>query len=229
MVHTPAAYLRGTQKLTNPSRIHDPEPDRFPSAVAKRPTPRNPPSQIPSLTAPAGEDIGARTGIYNTLDSNVGAKVMAFTYAPFPEVNSAQSVVRYGANNPTRPWQIIAGYLEDGFKNYRHLLSLSTTVEKTEKLGNEWVLTLRKSGEKYRGKHHDYWWQETFDAVVVATGHYNVPNIPAIWGIDEAYKALTHKFEHSKSFRSENHYVGKVCWNRSHNCYNDSCLQAGRK
>jgi cation diffusion facilitator CzcD-associated flavoprotein CzcO len=148
---------------------------------------------------------------------------MAFTHTSFPEVNSAQSVARYGANNPTRPWQIVAGYLEDGFKNYRHLLSLSTTVEKVQKFGNEWVLTLRKSDEKYRGKQQDYWWQETFDAIVAATGHYNVPNIPAIWGIDEAYKALPYKFEHSKSFRSEDHYVGKVCWNWSYNNISDDC------
>jgi hypothetical protein len=47
-------------------------------------------------------------------------------------------------------------------------------------------------------------------AVVVATGHYTVPNCPAIWGIDEAVKVLPHKYEHSKSFRSNDDYVGKV-------------------
>lgn len=151
-----------------------------------------------------------RTGIYNTLDSNVGAKVMAFTHTPFPEVNSADSIKRFGTNNPTRPYQVIAGYLEDGFQDYRHLLSLNTTVERVQKVGKEWVLTLRKSDETYRGQARDYWWQENFDAVVVATGHYTVPSIPAIWGIDEAVKALPNKFEHSKSFRSLEGYVGKV-------------------
>lgn len=141
---------------------------------------------------------------------------MAFTHTPFPEINSALSVTRFGANNPTRPWQIIAGYIEDGFKNYRHLLSLNTTVERVEKFGKEWVVTLRKSDEKYRGKQQDYWWQEKFDAVIVATGHYTVPFVPAIWGIDEAYKAFPHKFEHSKSFRSEEDYVGKVCHHDTH-------------
>lgn len=167
-------------RLINCHRIHDPEPDTFPSPVAKRPTTQRPPVDLPALTMPLGEDVGARTGIYNSLDSNVGAKVMAFTHTPFPEINSAASVTRYGANNPTRPWQVIADYLEDGFKNYRHLLSLNTTVEKAKKIGSEWVLTLCKSDEKDRGKQQDYWWQEKFDAIVVATGHYNVPFIPAI-------------------------------------------------
>lgn len=178
--------------------------------MSKPPSPRHAPPKLPTFAPPAGEDKGARTGIYDSLDSNVGAAVMAFSHTPFPEINSAVSTQRYGADNPTRPYKVIAQYLEDGFRDYRHLLSLNTTVEGTEKIGNEWVLTLRKSGEEYNGKFQDYWWQEKFDAVVVATGHYNVPFIPAIWGIDEAYKALPGKFEHSKFFRSPDHYVGKV-------------------
>ena len=135
---------------------------------------------------------------------------MAFSHTPSPQVNSADSIRRYGQNNPTRPYQVVAGYLEDGFKDFRHLLSLNTTVERVEKVEREWVLTLRKSGEPYRGHKQDYWWQEKFDAVIVGTGHYTVPYVPAIWGIDEAVKALPNKFEHSKSFRSPDDYVGKV-------------------
>jgi cation diffusion facilitator CzcD-associated flavoprotein CzcO len=178
--------------------------------VSKRPTSNQAPSQLPTFSPPKGEDVGARTGIYSTLDSNVGAKVMAFTHTPFPEVNSADSIGRYGKDNPTRPYQVIERYIEDGFKNYRHLLSLNTTVESVEKVGKEWILTLRKSHETFGGENQDYWWQEKFDAVVIGTGHYTVPYIPAIWGIDEAVKALPHKFEHSKFFRSPDDYVGKV-------------------
>lgn len=178
--------------------------------MSRRPTANPPPSQLPTLASPAGENLGARTGIYATLDSNVGAEGMAFTHTLFPRVNSAESVQKYGANNPTRPYQVIEQYIEDGFKDYRHLLSLNTTVEKVEKVGQEWIVTLRKSNEPHRGEKLDYWWQEKFDAVVIATGHYTVPNIPAIWGIDEAVKALPQKFEHSKFFRSLDNYVGKV-------------------
>jgi len=191
-------------------RIHDSKPDTFPSPVSKHPTANAPPQNLPSFASPIGEDIGARTGIHNALDSNVGAGIMAFSHTPFPKINSANSVAQYGANNPSRPWQIVAGYIEDGFKDYRHLLSLNTTVERVEKIGTEWVLTLRKSNWKYKGQDQDYWWQEKFDAVVVASGHYTVPSIPAIWGIDEVYKAYPDKFEHSKTFRSKEHYVGKV-------------------
>ena len=117
--------------------------------MSTRPTANHPPSQFPTFAAPIGEDVGARTGIYDTLDSNVGAEVMAFTHTPFSKQNSADSVRRYGANNPTRPYQVVKRYIEDGFKDYHHLLSLSTTVERVEKIGQEWVLTLRKTDEKY--------------------------------------------------------------------------------
>jgi cation diffusion facilitator CzcD-associated flavoprotein CzcO len=203
-------YMLRICNISKNNRLYDPQPDAFPNPVSKRPTTNQPPSQIPTFAPLLGEDLGARTGIYDTLDSNVGAKVMSFTHTPFPEVNSADSVQRYGANNPTRPYQVIERYIEDRFKDYRHLLSLNTTVEKVEKVGQEWILTLRKAGEPYRGEKQDYWWQEKFDAVVVGTGHYTVPYIPAIWGIDEAVKALPHKFEHSKFFRSPDNYVGKV-------------------
>ena len=195
---------------TKQRRLYDPEPDVFPSPVSKTPTSRQPPTVSPSLTPPAGEDTQARTGIYSGMDSNVGALPMAFTYKPFPKINSAASIQKYGVNNPTRPYKVVAGYLEDGFNDYRHLLSLNTTVERVDKVGNEWVLALRKSNEFYRGEAHDYWWEEKYDAVVIATGHYAVPFVPAIWGIDETYKALPEKFEHSKSFRFSDNYVGKV-------------------
>jgi cation diffusion facilitator CzcD-associated flavoprotein CzcO len=206
---SPSGYGTFGEK-PNITRIYDPKPDVFPAPVSKRPASNPPPSQLPTFASPAGENLGARTGIYATLDSNVGAEAMAFTHTPFPNVNSADSVQRYGTNNPTRPYQIIEQYIEDGFKDYRHLLSLSTTVEKVEKVGQEWTITLRKPDEPRRGEKKDYWWQEKFDAVVVATGHYTVPYIPAIWGIDEAVKAFPQKFEHSKFFRSPDDYVGKA-------------------
>jgi hypothetical protein len=193
-----------------PPRIYDEKPDVFPSPVSKRPKANTVPEQIPTFTIPLEEDVGVRSGVYDTLDSNVGAEVMAFTHTPFPNINSADSVRRYGAHNPTRPYKVVEQYIEDGFVPFRHLLSLNTVVEKVEKKGNEWIVTLRKVNDELRGEKKDYWWQEKFDAVAVATGHYNVPFIPAIWGIDEAVKALPDKFEHSKLFRTPDDYVGKV-------------------
>lgn len=60
---------------------------------------------------------------------------------------------------------------------YEDFVSYNTSVERAEKVGSMWQVTLRKPGQV-----HDYWWTEEFDAIIVASGHYNVPYIPPIPG-----------------------------------------------
>ncbi|RFU35025.1 hypothetical protein B7463_g1286, partial [Scytalidium lignicola] len=129
------------------------------------------PEKLPSVNPSEPEDPSTRTGLYNSLDSNVGALAMAFTYAPFPVENTAHSVTRYGRDNPTRPWQTVA----------------------------------RRASWR---RDQDYWWQERFDAVIAASGHYTLANIPPIEGLAETARELPHKFEHSKAFRSKVIVVG---------------------
>lgn len=169
------------------------------------------PSKFPALAPPAIEDITARTAIYEKLDSNVGAEIMAFSHAPFLLQNSATSVLRLGHNNASRPFQLVQKYLETLFQKYRPLVALHTTVERAEKKGDQWVLSLRQPGHaEPDGQLRDFWWQETFDAIVVATGHYNLGAIPNVQGLGETYKTVPTVFEHSKSYRSADNYVAKV-------------------
>ncbi|OAA65772.1 Flavin monooxygenase-like protein [Niveomyces insectorum RCEF 264] len=195
---------------TSLDRHYDPEPDSFPETTGV-PAGRalTPPAKLPDFAAAGGPDPRARSALYWDLDSNVGAKAMAFTHAPFEEVNSPVSVQRFGHGNPSRPYALIAAWIEDLFKPFLSFVSLSTSVEKVEKRGKEWVLTLRKSGQLYRGREHDYWWTETFDAVVVASGHYHVPYIPDIRGLIKTAKKFPGRFEHSKSYRKPEKYVDK--------------------
>ncbi|KAL2415833.1 Thiol-specific monooxygenase [Exophiala dermatitidis] len=188
---------------------YDPIPDDFPLASSDKPRKVTAPAQLPGFTEPAAEDKTARTAIYDKLDSNVGAAVMAFSHAPFPVKNSATSVLRLGPDNPSRPFQVIQQYLETLFQEYRHWISFNTTVERAEKVGNEWVLDLRQSGHLRNGQPRDFWWQEKFDAIVAATGHYNIGWIPEIAGLPEAYRKAPDHFEHSKSYRTPDDYVGK--------------------
>jgi len=97
-------------------------------------------------------------------------------------------------------------------------VELNTTVELAEKVGDEWVLTLRKAtpeGEK------NYWWQETFDAIVVASGHYSVPNFPFIEGIIEFERNWLGSVEHSKLFRGPEKYRGKVLQRPNSQCHSE--------
>ncbi|KAF1952024.1 dimethylaniline monooxygenase [Byssothecium circinans] len=187
--------------------IFDKQPEPF-STLSSQPLPA-PPSAFPKFTTPEPENVTARTGLYEALDSNVGSEVMAFTYKPFPADNSAASINRLGRGNFTRPWVTVAHYLEEIAEPFTHLVSLNTHVERAEKKGGKWVLTLRRTDHVFKDKRQDYWWQETYDAAVVATGHYGVPNVPRIPGLEEAAELRPGAFEHSKAYRSADDYVNK--------------------
>jgi cation diffusion facilitator CzcD-associated flavoprotein CzcO len=89
---------------------------------------------------------------------------MCFTDQAFP----------YG---PFVPHWIPRQYIENYFAWHQldsvDNLVLNTTVEDVTKLdGDRWKLTLRGFD---RNSGLDRWYDETFDAVIIANGHYSVP------------------------------------------------------
>lgn len=133
---------------------------------------------------------------------------MQFTQEPIPADVSQRSTDLYGPTTPFRHWEVLRRYVKGLVerRGYEDLVSYSTTVERAEKIGEEWKVTLRKEGRE-----RDYWWTETFDAVVVASGHYSVPYIPAIEGLEEFEKSRPGSVIHSKHFRGRDLFKGKVC------------------
>lgn len=151
----------------------------------------------------------ADTGVYDNLHSNLPPSTMCFTEEPLPGILSEQTLSRYGEGAPFRHWSVIRQWVEDIFMKggHRGLVEFNTTVEKAEKHGSTWVLTLRQETE---GAEQDRWWQEEFDAVVVATGHYNVPYLPNIPGLVEVEEQFPGTVSHSKHYRSKADFQGKV-------------------
>ena len=100
--------------------------------------------------------------------TNVPDIAMSFSDEPF-------------AYGPFVPHHIPRQYIETYVSTHRidEFLALSTTVEDVTRVqdGSEgdaerWRLTLRR----YDGvRNEDEWWEEEFDAVVIANGHYAVP------------------------------------------------------
>lgn len=85
------------------------------------------------------------------------------------------------AYGPFVPHHIPRQYIENYFSKHQldDLLVFNTTVEDlsmikstSSKTGERWKLTLRKY-DTFR--HADIWWEEEFDAVILANGHYSVP------------------------------------------------------
>lgn len=132
---------------------------------------------------------------------------MQFAQEPFPEERSEVSISHHGPETPFRKWDVVRKYVESLVerRGYGDLVSYNTTVERVEKVGTEWKVMLRKDGKK-----SDYWWVEWFDAVVVASGHFWVPYIPPIEGLEAFEKARPGSVLHSKHFRGRDTFADKV-------------------
>ncbi|KAM7193729.1 hypothetical protein V8F33_007663 [Rhypophila sp. PSN 637] len=158
--------------------------------------------RVPKAAPPNQQERYSQTPVYNNLTTNVPHIAMSFSdrtfaYGPFP------------------PHYIPRQYIEDYFSHHEtdRFLSLNTTVEDvskippTEKGGQQrWKLTLRKYDPL---QHIDLWWEESFDAVIIATGHYSVPCIPSVKGLEEYIQKYPGRVIHSKPYRSPHIYTSK--------------------
>lgn len=147
--------------------------------------------------------------MYPYLETNVANLSMSFSQEPIEGVRSPLSVSKHGDDTPFRHHKIINEYISSLVhrNGYQKLVSYNTTVELAEKVGNEWRLVLRKDGDV---DGEDEWWEERFDAVVVASGHYTVPYIPKIDGLQELELDRAGSVKHTKMFRGRHLYKDKV-------------------
>jgi len=193
--HLPAAIPSLRDVIEGKADLAVPIPSQFPEETSKSEAVNN--HQIRYSDTPQHEN----------LHSNIHPEIMSYTRYPFPDSINESLREKYGERSPFRGRELIREWVEDIFvrNNQDKLLELNTTVERAEKIDDKWVLTLRREGP---GK--DYWWQEEFDALVVASGHYNIPWIPHVPGLLEYEARFPGRVLHSKHFRDAKKFKGKV-------------------
>lgn len=121
---------------------------------------------------------------------------MSFTKIPFP----------YG---PFVPHHVPKQYIENYFSWHQtdSSLVLNTTVEDLVRLPKDrWRLVLRVHDASRKV---DEWWEEEFDAVILANGHYSVPFIPNVTGLEAYLRKFPGRVEHSKTYRTPKAYGGQ--------------------
>lgn len=210
---SPFLNSEGKEKLANEKtcfRAFDPVPDVFQTQYREAETQRAVPDEMPCVASPLVESAGLRGSVYEFMDTNAGAATMGFTDKSIPFANSESSEMKFGKNNSSRPRGAILSYLESLYVPFLQYISFHTTVEKVDRVAGEWVVTLRRSDMQQGGKNVDYWWQEKYDAIIIASGHHTIPFVPSINGLQECLERFPEKFEHSKSFRSIEAYDNKV-------------------
>lgn len=137
--------------------------------------------------------------MYDLLNTNIPWTLMKYGDTPFPP----DSLIF-----PTR--EAVQEYLVDYAKDIRHLIKFSTTVK-----------AVKPQRDAATGK--DQWIVETqdlltnantsttttFDAVVVASGHYSLPFLPSVPQIANFHTLHPTIITHAKSYRSPQHFTNK--------------------
>ena len=134
------------------------------------------------------------TPMYDDLETNLPKQLMRFSDQAFDE-----ALPLFPRHND------VQAYLEHYAKDVHHLISFHTRVEDAGPLpsphGTGWKLQLKPSAGDTESA--------IFDALVVASGHYNVPSIPPIPGLEAWNSAFPNSITHSKFFRNPDPYVNK--------------------
>lgn len=84
------------------------------------------------------------------------------------------------------------------------LIRFNTEVIKAEKVGDKWVLTLRAYNEK-----QDFWYQESFDGLIIAQGMFSTPFIPHYKGLSQYVAKHKGSVLHAKAYRDPMEYKDK--------------------
>lgn len=131
---------------------------------------------------------------------------MSYSQEPIPETRTEKTLTLHGPDSPFRHHSVIRQYVEDLFNRngYQDLVEYNTTVERATRENGKWVLTLRRTGDVF-----DYWWTESFDGLIVASGHYAVPYIPDMPGLKEFAATYPGSVEHTKQYRGPERYRDK--------------------
>ncbi|RDW33055.1 hypothetical protein B0I72DRAFT_137048 [Yarrowia lipolytica] len=133
--------------------------------------------------------------MYRDLNTNLPHMLMAYKDFPFPE-----GVDLF----PKR--QVVKQYVQDYARHVVDHFKFETMVTGLKKTGDVWMVE-----SKYVGPHAKENVQpelETYDYVIVCTGHYSHPFVPDVPGL----KAYSDKHEvlHAKYFDNPDSYVGKT-------------------
>lgn len=135
------------------------------------------------------------TPMYDRLETNIPRMLMGFSDLDWPE--DCQLFPRH---------EEVMEYIKRYSEDVRHLISFGTQVLDVRLDTNKrWLVKTQEVAHDGRGKIDE----QTFDAVVVASGHFNVPYIPSVPGMEAWNKAYPCSISHSKCYRKPEQYAGK--------------------
>lgn len=138
--------------------------------------------------------------LYDRLETNIPRSLMGFSDLEWPA--SAQLFPKH---------EEVERYLEEYAEEVRHLIRFQTQVVDLRIAGRrgrqaQWRLKTRDIERGNEGRE----WEDMYDAVVVASGHFDVPYIPDIEGIEEWSQLYPGIISHSKFYSKPEQFEGQV-------------------
>ncbi|KAK3313731.1 hypothetical protein B0H66DRAFT_566840 [Apodospora peruviana] len=133
---------------------------------------------------------------YAGLKTNVPSTLMFSSLTPWPE-----------GTEPSVPQSQVEEYIRRIAKEHGvdDVTLFHTRVDEVRKTGAKWEIR----SVSLEGANHLVEQISSFDMVVVASGHYNMPRIPDIDGLKELKAAYPGRVSHSKQYRDARKYSGQ--------------------
>ncbi|CAK7905646.1 hypothetical protein CAAN1_29S00936 [[Candida] anglica] len=144
------------------------------------------------------------SGVYPDLFTNVACRFTRFSYQPIePEYwDEKRSIYPFLTQEELKS-RFQTFITKENLSDY---IRYNSRVQNVIKDKGKWILTIRESNEVLN---RENWYQQEFDAIVVANGHYSIPNIPVIQGLAEFNKSNPGKVIHSNAYRDSKIFQGK--------------------
>ena len=187
--------------------MYDEEPDRLPQLNTDFSERIEIPYHLPGNYPTRGYLKFAKSATYGYLETNVPEPLMSFSYSNFAEKRTEQSIKHFGPDHPFRHHSVVKDYIQTTISTFEDLVQYNTSVERVMKRGRKWTISLRVINKN--GKDSDYWYEEVYDAIIVANGHYSIPYIPKVSGLVELQQQNSDIIQHTKSFRKVSDYKDK--------------------
>lgn len=132
--------------------------------------------------------------MYKTLETNIPKDLMNYNNTPF---NKEYEIF------PTR--QQVLNYVQGYSKNVDDLVQYNTEVLDVKKVNGAWnVISTNYSTDKPTPE------TEQFDAVAICTGHYDLPYIPEVRGIEKWSEKFPGHILHSKYYNDPSEYKNQT-------------------
>lgn len=156
------------------------------------------------------------TPSYYGITTNIIEKMMTYSDVNKWDVEGDAETRKYVEGSIVQDY--IEKYFDKNLNDPRTELRLNSTVEDVERITRDdnsngsdkipyrFKLTVRNPQDD----DHDVWYQEEFDTVVVATGHYHVPFIPHVPGLKTVQEKYPLKIQHAKFYRDSSSYKNKT-------------------